>query len=47
MDIQFGKPDYYDVTPDGQRFLVAIPPRADEGTRARVVVVGNWPALKR
>lgn len=44
MDIRFGKPDYYDVTPDGDRFLVVLPGGNDDGEQHTVVVTGDWRA---
>jgi eukaryotic-like serine/threonine-protein kinase len=42
QNIHFGKPDYFDVMPDGEQFLVVLPARDDEGGRASVFVVGDW-----
>jgi hypothetical protein len=33
----------YDVTPDGQRFLINLP--AEEPSSSRVTVVINWPSV--
>ena len=37
----------YDVSPDGQRFLVAYPEDPEAAKPAAIHVVQNWPALLR
>jgi eukaryotic-like serine/threonine-protein kinase len=44
QDFRYGKPDYFDVTPDGERFLVVVPAAGAEAGAASVVVVGDWRA---
>ncbi len=41
--LPFGWPDAYDVTPDGERFLIAIqPPGQEKDIERGLVVVQNW-----
>ena len=35
----------WDVTPDGQRFLMAVPPATQPAAPASIKVILNWPAL--
>jgi eukaryotic-like serine/threonine-protein kinase len=45
--IRYGLPDYFDVRPDGERFLVVLPDEVDEAGGS-LVVVGDWrSALQR
>jgi hypothetical protein len=37
----------FDVTPDGQRFLLMLTARAAEGANSRLTVVTNWQAALR
>jgi eukaryotic-like serine/threonine-protein kinase len=43
QDIRYGKPDYFDITPGGDRFLVVVP-ATEDAVGGSVVVVGNWRA---
>jgi serine/threonine protein kinase/dipeptidyl aminopeptidase/acylaminoacyl peptidase len=46
LDVYLGAPfDDYAVGPDGQRFLVKLPP--DAAQKTRLVVMTNWPSLFR
>jgi hypothetical protein len=39
-----GTPFYWDSTPDGQRFLLAVP-QVQKASESSISVVLNWPAL--
>lgn len=45
-DLRYGMPDYFDVAPDGERFLVMLPATEGALSRTGVVVVGNWRDLQ-
>jgi eukaryotic-like serine/threonine-protein kinase len=42
QDFRYAKPDYFDLSADGQRFLVVVPAAGAEAGAATVVVIGNW-----
>lgn len=44
MDIRFGKPNSYDVTPNGERLLEMLPGGSDFEGQTTVVVLGDWQA---